>query len=200
MLGDKDWRFPGPLGPASAVLKLQEGRRRRQEVVMIPRPTAPLSSSQSTRREARRDYDWRQELAIYWDPRHHCAPSGSETIRSQTRAGYDGRQGLAISRHPRRQHHWDHPAPKLREGRQEEILMGDKDWRFPGTPGTTSSSKATRRETRGYPDGRQGLAISHDPRHYHSVPKLRDGRQEEIMMGDKHSRLPIYKKGDTTRL
>ena len=43
---------------------------------------------------------------------------------------------LAISRDPR--HH--QPAAKLQklqEGNQEEIMMGDKNLRVPGTPGAT---------------------------------------------------------------
>ena len=38
-----------------------------------------------------------------------------------------------ISRDPR--HH--HPIPKLQDRRQEEIMMGDKNLRVPGTLGTT---------------------------------------------------------------
>ena len=44
--------------------------------------------------------------------------------------------GDKSSREPR--HHY--PAPKLhklQEGREEEIMMGDKTWRVPESPGTT---------------------------------------------------------------
>ena len=44
------------------------------------------------------------------------------------RGDHDGRQGppavLA-------------EGSKLQDGRQEEIMVGDTDWRFPGTPGST---------------------------------------------------------------
>ena len=46
--------------------------------------------------------------------------------------------------------------------------MGDKDWRFPRTPW-----------------------------HHHSVPKLEQGRQEEIMIGDKNWRFPAGTPGTT---
>ena len=39
------------------------------------------------------------------------------------------------------------------------------------------NTRLPRRETSGDFDGRQGLAISQDPRHHHSVPKLQEGRQ-----------------------
>ena len=76
-----------------------------------------------------------------------------------------GIKGLAISQDP---HHC--PVPKLQEGRQEEILMGDKDWRLPeGPPAPPCGSQATRREikgdyagseTRGHHDGRQEHAFA----------------------------------------
>ena len=37
---------------------------------------------------------------------------------------------------------------------------------------------------------RQGLAISRDPQQHHLVPKLQEGRQEEIMMGGYSCRFP----------
>ena len=46
----------------------------------------------------------------------------------------------------------------------------------------------TRRETRADYDGRQELAMSWECRHHHPVPKLQEGRQEEIMMGDNSCR------------
>ena len=51
------------------------------------------------------------------------------------------------------------PFQNLLEGRQEEILMGDKN------PAPPSHSKPPRRETRADYDGRQDLAISRDPWH-----------------------------------
>ena len=91
-----------------------------------------------------------------------------QVTRRETRADYDGRQDLAISQDPR--HH--HPAPKLQEGRQEQIVTG------------------------------QDPAISLDPRHHHPAPKLhklQKGRQEEIVMGDKTWRFPLT-PGTTIRL
>ena len=76
-----------------------------------------------------------------------------------------------------RQHH---PALKIREERQEEMMMGDSGLRFPGTLAPSSASQTTRRETR----GDYGV-----PQH-HPVPTLRDKRQEEIMTGNKGSRFP----------
>ena len=46
---------------------------------------------------------------------------------------FDGRQDLTSSRASRRHH----PVPDLQERRQEEIMMGDKNLRVPGSPGTT---------------------------------------------------------------
>ena len=60
--------------------------------------------------------------------------------------------------------------------------MGDKKWRFPGTPGSTSSSQVIRRETRRTDcDRRQELAIARDIRQPNPVPKLQEGRQEQIL-------------------
>ena len=127
-----------------------------------------------------------------------ATPSRSKPPRREARADSDGRQDLVgnpgTTRDPR-QHH-PVPVPKLQEWRQEEIMMGDKTWRFPKTPAPPSGSQATqatRRETRGDCDGRQELAMSRDPRHHHPAPKLRKlqaGRQEEIMMGDETWRFP----------
>ena len=59
-------------------------------------------------------------------------------------------QELPISRDPRNhQPVAHHPSPSLQEGRQEEILMGGKGSRFPGTPSPLSGFQAPRRETRG---------------------------------------------------
>ena len=63
-------------------------------------------------------------------------------------------------------------------------MMGDKNLRVPGTPGTTMGSQAARSETRRDYDWRQDLTSSRGPRHHHPVPKLQEGRQEEFMMGD----------------
>ena len=122
----------------------------------IPGPSAPLSGSQVTRRETRGDDDGRHyPVPKLQEERHEESMMGGKrsrfpktpgtTIRlpscRETRGEYDGRQELAISWDP-----WHHqPAPKLHklpEGRHEEIMMGDKTWRFRGTPGTTINSLA----------------------------------------------------------
>ena len=126
------------------------------------------------------DEDWR--FPRTGDPRHyHPVPElqeGRQDEMMMTDKDWQFPQNL-------RQHH---PVRKLQEERQQEIMMGDKDWRFSRTPATPSGFQATRKETRRDCDGRPGLAISldtRDPRHYHPVPKLQEGRQGEIMMGDK---------------
>ena len=89
------------------------------------------------------------------------------------------------------------PVLKLEEGREEESMMGGKNWRFPsdvsqatrretrgaarretgpgrflGTRTEPSGSQATRRETREDYDGRQAVAISREP------PAAPSGSQE----------------------
>ena len=73
-------------------------------------------------------------------------------------------------------------------------MMEDKNLRVPGHPARPSSSQATqatKRETRGDYDGRQEMPISRDHPHHHPAPMLQEGRQEEIMMGDKNLRVPV---------
>ena len=114
--------------------------------------------------------------------------------RSKPPRDYPGRQELAIFRDPR--HH--HPAPKLhklKEGRQEEIMMGDKTWRFRGTPGTTKSRTSTvnclrNNRTRRDWEGRQLGSHARDPStptptHSGSPPANIGTRQKAIMKGEK---------------
>ena len=72
------------------------------------------------------DRDW----SFAGDP-----PAALADEQGDKKADYDGRQGLAISR----QHH---PVLKLQDGRQEEIIMGDKDWRFPGIPAANLKARS----------------------------------------------------------
>ena len=70
----------------------------------------------------------------------------------------DRRQGLAVSLDTR-QHH---SVPKLQERRLEEIIVREKDRRFPAIPGTTMR----------FPNYKK----------HHPVPKPQQRKQEEIMM------------------
>ena len=87
----------------------------------VPATPAPPSGTQATRRETSGDYDGRQGLAISRNPQHHAAPKLQE---GETREDINGRQELSSSCDPR--HH--HPAPKLQEGRHEEMKMGDNPY------------------------------------------------------------------------
>ena len=165
MMGGESCDFPRPPAPPSgskATRREHEKSMTEGERCDFSRPPAPPSGSIAARRETRGDYDGRQDLAISRDPWHHhpvpklqeearqeeiimetrtcefprapAPPSGSQATRMETRGDYDGRQEeMPISRHHR--HH--HPAPKLQERKQDQIMMGDKTWQFPGTPGTT---------------------------------------------------------------
>ena len=64
-------------------------------------------------------------------------------------------------------------------------MMGDKDWQFAGTPGSTIRFSSFKMQKGDYV-WRQGLAICRNPRRHHTVLKLQEGRQEETMMGDKN--------------
>ena len=142
-------------------------------------------------------------------PRDGASPNSLTHSLTQTREHHDGRQGLAISHDL--QHHY--LVPNLQTGRQEEIYGGsarrEKKTRgccdrkqgltISRDPAPLSGSQVTRSETRGDYDGRQELAIFRDPRHHHPAPKLQEGRQEEIMMGDKNLGVPAT-KGTTIRL
>ena len=99
------------------------------------------------------------------------APPGSQATRIDTRGDYDGITELPSSRDSR--HH--HPVPKLQEGRQEEITIGDIHLRVPGTPGTTTRFPSYKK---GDYDGRQDLASSQQPRHHHPAPKLHKLQEE----------------------
>ena len=146
----------------------------------LPGPPAPPSGSQATRRETRGDYDGRQELASSGSPAPASGSQATQATRRETRGDYDGRQELASFRDPR--HH--HPVPKvhkLQEGRQGEIMMGDKNLQvFPGAPAPASASQATRRETRGDYDGRQELTSSGDARRHHPVPNSKKGDKRRL--------------------
>ena len=116
MVGDKDWRFPGP-------------------------SAAPCGSPAPARKEATKDCDTRQGLAISRDPRqHHLVPRLQE-----------GRQEESMMR--------DRDC-RCAEQRPEEISWETWIGDLPGLPAAPSGSYATRRETRGDYDGSQGLAIS----------------------------------------
>ena len=114
-------------------------------------------SSQATGRKTRGGYDGRQRSAIFRDPWHH-----------------HGKQGPGIY----------HPVPKLQEGRQEEVMVGDKDWRLSGIPGTTIRFPSKKGDRRRYMIGDKDWRLPH------LVPRLQGGRQEQVLMGDKNWRFP----------
>ena len=120
---------------------------------------AAPAGSQAIRRETRADHEGTQESPFAQDSRQHHPV---RKLQKKTTGDYDGRQGLAISQDPQQAH----PVLGLREGKQEEIydrkqglavylatlgstlssfkkgdktelMMGDQDWPFPGTPGGT---------------------------------------------------------------
>ena len=150
--------------------------------------TTPPSGSPATRRETRGDFDGRQELARCRDaPQHHPVPNLQKGRQEQVLMGEE----LASFRDPR--HH--QPAPKLQEGRQEEIMTGGQNLRVFGTPGTTIR----------FPKYKKGDKRRWETRTYEFLgppaPKLQEGRQEEIMMGDKNLRAPRQEEilmGDKT--
>ena len=151
-----------------------------EKLRVLGRPPPP-SSSQATRRKTRRESmtgDSEKRACEFRGP--PTPPSSSQAARIMTRGDDDGRQNLAISRDP--WHH--HPALKLQEGKQEQIIMGDKTWPFPGPSAPPSGSQAATRETRRDNDGKQELTSSREPRHHHPVPKLQEERQKEIMTGE----------------
>ena len=71
----------------------------------------------------------------------------------------DGRQGLVIPMGPLPARSGSQDTTE----KQHKIMMGDKDWLFSRSPATPSGSQATRRETRGDCDRRQGFAVSRGP-------------------------------------
>ena len=181
MMGNKDWRFFGALG----TIRFHNYNKGGRSKIL-----------------------WRQGLAI--SLKTPAAPSGSQVTRWEAGGDSDGRQGLAIPQDPR-QHH---PAHKLQDRGEQEIMIGDVERRtgdLSGNP-APSGSPATRRETRRDYDGRQGLPMEPGPAPSASPATKR--RQEEIMMGDKdwlflgtaRKRLailpgpPSYKKGCSRRL
>ena len=68
-------------------------------------------------------------------------------------------------------------------------MMGDRDGRFAGTPRHHYPvPKLQEGRQEEINDGRPGRAICWDTRQHYPVTKLQEGRQEEIMMGDKDGR------------
>ena len=152
------------------------------KTLRVPGTTRATIRFSSYKSGTRGDHDGRQELASSRDP--PAPQSGSQAARRETRGDHDGRQELASSRDPPH-----YPlVPKLQEGRQEEIMMGDKNLRVPGTPSTTirlPSYTSYKKEDKGIMMGNKNLRY---PQHHHPAPKLhklQEGRQQEIMMGDK---------------
>ena len=198
MMGDKDWQFPDPL-QHHPVNKLQEGRQ--EDIAMGDRHRRLARMPGSTIR-----FSWAPEL------RQRIQ---EEIIMGDWDWQFPGTAG-SVSRFEKQQ-----------ESRQEEIMMGDKDRRFPGTPGrrkglaiprdpllraqerispaAPSGFRApeleerdkriscTGRETRGYYDGRQRLAISRNPRQYHPVNKLQEETQQNH---DARQRLAISRPAE----
>ena len=149
----------------------------------MPGPPAPPSALKATRRETRGDCDETRTCDVPGPP---TPPFGSQATRKKTRGDYCGRQNLAICRDP---------VAKLQEGIQRGLYWETRTDDFPNPPAPPSLSQATRRkkkrfwwETRtgDFAGGRQGLAISRDPRHHHLVPKLQEAGREEILMRDKN--------------
>ena len=171
------------LGPPAAPCSSQAPTRRETtgdyDASHFPGPSAAPSGSQVTRSEARGEHDGRQGLAVFRD-------FGSSIRRREARRDCDGRQGLALFW--TRQHH---PVPKLKECRQENIVM--------------------RQGSDDFPDSRQHPAskLQEGRQDHHPVPKLQEGKQEEIMMGGKDwqfswdagstTHCPSYKKADKRR-
>ena len=133
MMGDKDYGFAGtPAASASSkatrreIKRAQDGRQalgipegRKKGIMMgdrdwgFPRTTGSTIRSSKAIRDRTGDFPGPQQ--------HNPVPR---------RQG--GRQGLGILREPLAA-----PSGDNQEGRQKEIMMGDKDWGFPGTPGST---------------------------------------------------------------
>ena len=68
-------------------------------------------------------------------------------------------------------------------------MVGEKDWRFHGTTGTSiRDCQAARKEkeTRSCYHWKQRLMISRDPRHHYPVLKLKERGQQGILMGHKN--------------
>ena len=142
MVGNKNWRFPG--NPDSTIRFPNYRKKHKRKFRRKTRTGDFLAWETRTRqdhpvpkhgRATRRDCDCRTADNF---PEALAAASGSQAARRDS----DKRQGLAIPRGSR-QHH---PALKLRERKQEEIVMGDKDWQFPGSPGRTIRFPSYRRE------------------------------------------------------
>ena len=142
-------------------------------------------------RLSQKRYHRRHGLAIYRDSRqHHLVPTLQEGRPEETMMGVkdwrfpgDTRQQHPVPKLKQGDKRFptgdlpgiqqQQPVRKLQDGGQEENMTGDKDWRFPGTPGRTIRFPWG---ARGDHDGRQGRAISRNPRQRQPAPKLQEVR------------------------
>ena len=126
LMGDKDWRFPWTTG---TTIRFPSYNKRDKKEILLEKQGLAISRNpwhirfQATRRETEGNDDGGEGLAI------------SQATRRETEGDYHERQKLATSRAPGTT--CFPPVPKLQEGEPEEVLMGDEDWRFPATLGTT---------------------------------------------------------------